>query len=258
MAAGNAELPFHQIQTGDHLGDRMLDLQAGIHLHEKELAALIHDEFDRTGADVTHGSGGGAGRFAHGLTYRFGQMRGGRFFDDFLMAALQGTVALEQEDTLALLVCENLNFHVARTLQILFYQHLIVAEAGKRFALARGEGGGKLAGRLDNAHAFAATACAGLDQHRITDPIGLLLQVFRVLVIAMVAGDQRYAGFAHQGFGRRFRAHRGNRGNRWTDEADTGGSAGLGKGLVFREKPVTRMDGAGLACLGDVQNTVGA
>ena len=36
VAAGDAELPFDEVEAGDRLGDRVLDLQAGVHLHEPE------------------------------------------------------------------------------------------------------------------------------------------------------------------------------------------------------------------------------
>ena len=36
---GHAQLPFHQVQAGDRLGDRMLDLQPGVHLQEEEAAS---------------------------------------------------------------------------------------------------------------------------------------------------------------------------------------------------------------------------
>ena len=36
LAGGDAQLPFDQVEAGDHLGHRMLDLQAGVHLHEIE------------------------------------------------------------------------------------------------------------------------------------------------------------------------------------------------------------------------------
>jgi hypothetical protein len=39
--AGHAQLPFDQILAGDHLGHRVLDLQAGVHLHEVEAAVLV-------------------------------------------------------------------------------------------------------------------------------------------------------------------------------------------------------------------------
>src|SRR3546814_5621290 len=57
VAGGYPELPFDQILPGDHLGDRMLDLQADIHFHEVEAVGAqavgeIGDELHRTGADI--------------------------------------------------------------------------------------------------------------------------------------------------------------------------------------------------------------
>jgi hypothetical protein len=50
-AGGDADLLAHQVDAGDHLGDRMLDLQARVHLDEVELAVLVQ-ELDRAGAAV--------------------------------------------------------------------------------------------------------------------------------------------------------------------------------------------------------------
>ena len=41
--------PFDKIDAGDQLGNRMLDLQAGIHFQEVERLVLSADELDRTG-----------------------------------------------------------------------------------------------------------------------------------------------------------------------------------------------------------------
>ncbi len=56
LAAGDADLPLDEIDAGDHLGDRVLDLEAGVHLEEEELAVLI-DELDRAGVVVADGLG---------------------------------------------------------------------------------------------------------------------------------------------------------------------------------------------------------
>ncbi len=58
LAGGDAELPFDQIEAGDRLGDRMLDLQARVHLEEIEVAGpqaarRVDDELDRAGADIS-------------------------------------------------------------------------------------------------------------------------------------------------------------------------------------------------------------
>ncbi len=64
LAGGDAQLPLHQILAGDHLGDRMLDLQPRVHLHEVEGVAL-GDELHRAGADVADRAGGGDRGLAH-------------------------------------------------------------------------------------------------------------------------------------------------------------------------------------------------
>lgn len=45
LAGRDTQLPLHQIMTRDHLGDRMFDLQAGIHFHEVKPTIRFHDEF---------------------------------------------------------------------------------------------------------------------------------------------------------------------------------------------------------------------
>ncbi len=57
FAGCNAELPFDEIEAGDRLGDRMLDLEPGIHFNEPDgvgpqLFAAVGDEFDGAGAAV--------------------------------------------------------------------------------------------------------------------------------------------------------------------------------------------------------------
>ena len=46
LTLGNKQLPFDQIKPGQRLGDRMLDLQPGVHLHQKEWSPhAIHFAF---------------------------------------------------------------------------------------------------------------------------------------------------------------------------------------------------------------------
>jgi hypothetical protein len=43
---------FHQVEPGDLFRDRMLDLDARVHLHEVEAAARVEQEFDGAGVHV--------------------------------------------------------------------------------------------------------------------------------------------------------------------------------------------------------------
>ena len=40
LAGGHADLFLHEVEAGHHLGHRMLDLDAGVHLHEVELPVV--------------------------------------------------------------------------------------------------------------------------------------------------------------------------------------------------------------------------
>ena len=116
FAARDADLLLHDVDAGDHLGDRVLDLHARVHLDEVELAVLVQ-ELE------------GAGAFVADLAARLGaaladaqprariDVRRGRFLDDFLVPALHRAVAVAEIDRVAVLVGEHLDFDVARLLQ---------------------------------------------------------------------------------------------------------------------------------------------
>ena len=63
FAGGDAQLRLDQVDAGDGFGDRMLDLDAGVHLDEVELAVFVHQELDGAGvlvADVGEAAAQGA------------------------------------------------------------------------------------------------------------------------------------------------------------------------------------------------------
>src|ERR1700733_7315914 len=100
MSGGNTNLSLHKVDTGDAFSNPVLDLDPGVHLDEVEQALRIHEKLDRARvgvADGLHGgpqSGGNAGAQFPRDGWR------GRFLDQLLMAALDGTLALAE------------NFHV--------------------------------------------------------------------------------------------------------------------------------------------------
>ena len=59
VAGGGADLLEDQVDVGDHLGHRMLDLDARVHLDEIELAVLVQelDGADAEILDLAHGLG---------------------------------------------------------------------------------------------------------------------------------------------------------------------------------------------------------
>ena len=65
LAGGDAELQLDEVDAGDQLGDGVLDLEAGVHLEEVELAVLV-EELDGAGVDVVAALGDRHGGLAHG------------------------------------------------------------------------------------------------------------------------------------------------------------------------------------------------
>ena len=202
----------------------------------------VGDELHRAGADIADGAGGadgGGGDLGAGLVAHAG--RGG-FLDHLLVAALQGAVALEQVDDVAVAVGEDLDLDVARAGDVGFEEDAGVAEAGGALALGAGEALGEVLRAVDAAHALAAAAGHGLDQHRIADAVGLGAQAVRGLVVAEVARRDRNAGLGHQALGGVLEAHGADGAGRRADPDQPGGNHGLGEGGVFRQKAVARMD----------------
>ena len=246
LAGGDAQLPFHQVEAGDHFGHRVFDLQPGVHLQEEE-AGFVRDEFHRAGADIADRARRGDGGLAHGVAAIIVEAGRGRFLDHLLVAALHRAVALEQMHDVAVRVGEDLHLDVARPCQIALDQHAVVAERRGGFLLRRGEGGGKFAGRCDDAHAAAAAAGDRLDQHGKADARCLVGEERVVLPVAVIAGQQRHAGAFHQRLGGGLGAHGAHRRRRRADEDDARRGAGFGEGGVLREEAVAGMDRLGAA-----------
>src|ERR1700722_3854116 len=111
-AGRNLDLLIDDVNSGDHFGDRMLDLDPCIHLDEEELPVLVQ-ELDRSSADVTQLSHRPGYNSADILALFRVQSRGGALLPYFLVAALKGTVALAKVNGVSLRVAEHLNFDVA-------------------------------------------------------------------------------------------------------------------------------------------------
>ena len=96
LPACDADLPVDQVQAGDQLGDRMLDLQAGVHLEEIEFVRVgVDDELDGAGVVIIDGFCRGDRSISHLLPQLRREQRRGRLFDDLLMPSLDGAFPLE-------------------------------------------------------------------------------------------------------------------------------------------------------------------
>ena len=110
----------NDIHTADHLGDRVFDLDARVHLDEVELAVFV-EEFERSGAAVVDAPAGLGTAFAdaHEVARRDA---GGGLLDDLLVPALHRAVARAEVDGVAVAVGEYLDFDVARVLEVFLHK----------------------------------------------------------------------------------------------------------------------------------------
>ena len=137
LAGGDADLPLDEVDPGDRLGDRVLDLQPGVHLEEEELAVLV-DELDGAGVVVADGAAGLDRRCAHRRLDAVGQAGCRRLLDQLLVAALRRAVARRDPHEVAVLVADDLHLDVARPREVALDVHLVATEERLRLALRAG------------------------------------------------------------------------------------------------------------------------
>ena len=106
----------------------MLHLQACVHLQKEEALILPRHKFDSPRTVITNGLRQCHRLLTHRLAGLFIQERRRRFFDDFLVAALNGAFALAQIDHIAVLIAQHLNFDMARIGDELFHKHPVIAK----------------------------------------------------------------------------------------------------------------------------------
>ena len=108
LPRGDLELLLDQIATVDFLRDGMLDLDAGVHLHEVKVAGVVDQELDGAGILVIDRLGQGDGSLAHALAQLFGHDGGRTLLDDLLVAALHGAITLPEMNHIAMAVGNKL------------------------------------------------------------------------------------------------------------------------------------------------------
>src|ERR1700675_2399533 len=133
---GNLDLLIDDVNSGDHFGDRMLDLHPCVHLNEEELPVFIEDR-DRSSADIAQLSHGLGDNSADAVALFWVQSRGGAFLPYFLVATLKGAVALAKVNSVPLRVAEHLNFDVAWLGEVFLQIYGIIAECGPCLDLGR-------------------------------------------------------------------------------------------------------------------------
>src|SRR5699024_5901384 len=162
LALGDLELLENQVDPGGLLGDRVLDLQAGVDLEEGDSVAL-HHELDGAGAVIAGPAAESLGRLVEPPALLVGEERGRGLLDELLEAALQSAVAGTGDDDVAVLVGEHLRLDVAGLVEVLLDKALAAAERGDGLTGGGLEEVGDLGHLVGDLHAAATAAEGGLD-----------------------------------------------------------------------------------------------
>ena len=137
LTAGNTELLTHQINTGDLLGDRVLNLQTRIHLQERDGAVRSEQKLAGARALVASFGEDRAGCLIQPLCLLLTQERGGSLLNEFLVAALKRTIAGRNHLDVSVGIRQTLGLNVARGIQETFNKALAAAIGGNRLTYRR-------------------------------------------------------------------------------------------------------------------------
>ena len=194
-AGGDVELELDEVGARDGLGDRVLDLQPGVDLHEREAGALgLVEELDGARAAVA-GALREARRRLGDLALLLGAERRARgLLDDLLVPALVAAVADAERPHGAVPVGHQLHLDVARDRHDALHQHRRVAEALRGLLAGALERGRKVLGALDAPHAAPAAAGRGLDHQRVADRLAVADRRVGVLDRTAAPRRDRHAG----------------------------------------------------------------
>src|SRR5690606_31467986 len=108
-ALRDEDLGADEVDAGDALGHRVLDLDARVHLDEEPVAAVhVVEELHGARVVVADAPGERDGGVAEVLADGRVELDGGRDLDDLLIAALHGAVALVEVDDVSVAVAEDL------------------------------------------------------------------------------------------------------------------------------------------------------
>src|SRR5690606_13170973 len=100
QTTGNSQLFTHDVDAGDHVGNRILPLNPRVHSDEIELAVLIQ-ELESAGADVDDFLAGIDTGLEGALAGFRINVRGRCFLNALLVPALHGAVAVAQVNDVA-------------------------------------------------------------------------------------------------------------------------------------------------------------
>ncbi|MPM09284.1 hypothetical protein SDC9_55600 [bioreactor metagenome] len=99
------DLRLDEVKPEDALRDRMLHLNARVHLHEKESPVVSEQEFHRTRVLIADRASNFHRRLLNRGAGRFGDVHGGRFLDELLVLALERAFAGSEVQNIPVRIC---------------------------------------------------------------------------------------------------------------------------------------------------------
>ena len=199
QAGGDAELLADDVHTRHSLGDRVLDLHAGVDLQEADGAVLGDDELHRARARVVRSLADGAGALDDVGALLIRQERRRGLLDELLEAALHGAVARAHNAHVAVRIGQHLCLHVAGLGQELLHVTLATTEGCLGLTTCGLEGGLDVVVIVHDLQTTATAAECGLDGDGHAVLVGEIAGLLPVRDRIRGAGRQRGANLGGQG-----------------------------------------------------------
>ena len=158
LAGRDPDLLAHDVDPGDELRHRMLDLETAVDLDEVERAVRTDEELERACVAVADRLARARDRRLHCLSCLRIERRRRRFLDELLMSPLDRALALSQRQHATGSVAEHLNLDVTSGRDELLDVDRAVPERSLRLGARPGEGVFELVFREDEPHAFPSTS----------------------------------------------------------------------------------------------------
>jgi hypothetical protein len=171
MSRRDGKLFCNQIQAGCHLGNRMLNLQAGVHLKEVKLSTPVN-EFHGPGVSVSSRPRDASGSLANLFADISRESRRRRFLEDLLETPLHRTFPFEQVHDIPEAITENLNLDMPWSFHKPLGIQSPVAEIALPFAPRLRHRIVELGEVANNAHTLAASSCRWLHEKGRADRAG--------------------------------------------------------------------------------------
>ena len=137
LALGDAELLAHEVDARRLLRHRVLHLQPGVDLEERDQPVLADEELDRARPVVARLPADRLGGLVDRRALLVGEERRGRLLDELLETPLQGAVAGADDDHAAVRVRQHLGLDVAGLVQVALHEALAAPERGLRLPHGR-------------------------------------------------------------------------------------------------------------------------